>query len=263
MREATVNSILARAATTARIAAGDDPFQSPNEEVRLLVNELRTLGDDLASEYPWPQLKRFWLFDGAGQILNPEDGLPAGPSIQVRDFGIPQEESEWRGYRLPDDWYGFVANTAFDRGETWPMFGPASPERWAWTTGRAYNPVINEWRIIDREVAILPRPVDEDVLSFEYQSTAWVRFAEPPTGDVDGRGMSFVSGADTLLFDRRVLEAGTVLRYKEAKGLMADAERMRFQRLLAQSKGLGTGTSRMPLGTDTYVSNIPDTGFGE
>lgn len=152
---------------------------------------LQTAGEELASAYPWEFLAR-------------EHQIVTGPA----------DDNE---YDLPADFAGLLDQTAWDRSNNVPIFGPLSAQDWTYLRGRNLQAqtIYAQFRITDGKFKIFPEEVPEGLdLNFEYQSTQWnTDGAVPPT-----YSDTVSTGSDKPLFDRTLITRYLKVKWLEAKG---------------------------------------------
>lgn len=242
MAYATAGEIIGRAAVRsgavamnqAQIAAFD-PFGSVDQNILLMVDLLRDLGDDLKSRLPPGLIK-------TGTILT---ALAAN------------------SYPLPADYVSMVPGTAWEG--TTELNGPI---------GQAYSAYLQAWTAgatveipyEQRGPSIyFPVPPDNGLtITFRYVSSYWVMSNGATAGD-----KAYPTAAlDTVLFDDALTVLGLRLRFREAKGFDTMADLDRYNERLETVKGQVSGAPVLDLGGQRTgirwldESNLPDTGYG-
>lgn len=119
----------------------------------------------------------------------------------------------------------FVTNdTIWNLALRMPVFGPLSPQNWTQQKAMFYQGPWNQYRIFDDQIHFLPTPVAGQACSFEYTTKYWT---------VAGTSEEFVSDTDSPLLDEKVMVAGLIWRFRQAKGLDFQADLTKYTRLVA------------------------------
>lgn len=105
-----------------------------------------------------------------------------------------------------------IGNTIWDRTRKLPAYGSMTPEEWqtyqAWGTTSPFP----KYRVRGGLLLLMPVPTAGDSYYFEYQSANWCT-SSGGTGQT-----AFAADADVGLLDEKLLTAGLIWRWKQAKG---------------------------------------------
>ena len=223
-----------QALTPAQIATLD-PFASSDQNVVLLLDLLRSVGADLASEVK------------AGLYKDATITTAGGAS----------------SYLFPDDLAEMVEQT------TWtgslPLLGPVNPQGAAYlkawnATGTIYLPFQVQARVVIFPVV----PADGTVITYQYVSSYWVQSVGATSGDKAAPTVS----TDVVLFDDELVIRALRLRFRELKGFDTATDLKLYQDQLVSVKGANTPGQVLSLngnGFGPYLvdeRNMPYTQWG-
>ena len=239
---APANDILNRVAAEVGLEPIADPYGSSKQEFKQMTYLLNVAGEELSQLYQW-------------EFLN-------------KQHNIVTQSGDSGDYPLPDDYLYLTNQTAWERSQNVPVFGPLSAQEWQALLGRdlVTETIYPSFRIADGLFKLFPfpPPVGLDIY-FEYVSRCWVQDSTDPSQCQD----RVKTGADTPLFDRTLLSRYLKVKFLEAKGLdtakaQADLNQM-FDSLGSHDKGApvlsaGRGCSGYPY-LDGFWS-VPDSGYG-
>lgn len=237
----TADAILNKVAAEVGLTPVSDPFGSSDASFIQLKYLLNTAGDELAALYPW-------------QVLS-------------REHNVLTTAVDVGNYPLPTDFARIVDNTAWNRTEDLPMFGPLSSQEWQALQGRAVTNIINlGWRINEGEINIYPyNPVGIVAdLYFEYISNCWL---------VATNGTTYKNEAtvntDIILYDRTLISRYVKLKFLMARGLDASGAQDDFNQIYEMLTGADKGAGTLNAGNDTTTypfinayRNIGNSNFG-
>lgn len=173
------------------VAANADPT---TVQLKMLVQRV---GDEVAREHDWSDLMVPRTFTASGS--SPEPSEP------------------------PNDWERFATNAViWNNSRLWQLNGPVDVQTWQRNTVIHTNPVPQIWRIQSGHLAIYPNNVGETI-SYFYLSANWINLAG------GGTSATWVADGDTAILPERIIELGTVWRWKRAKGLDFALERETYK----------------------------------
>lgn len=170
-------------------------------------------------------------------------------------------------YPLPIDFHYMIPQTQWDRTNDVPIAGPLSPQQWTYLKGRdlVSSTIYASFRPVNGELALFPTPPPDGIdVTFEYQSTNWVRNAN----DTDYTRRVEASG-DSPLLPPSLVRAFLKAKFLGAKGFQTVTAQEAVSYFLesagAKDKGapilnMGRGGSRFPYLNPWY--NLPDTKYG-
>lgn len=218
----------------------DNPFDSTNENILLLVRLLKSVGQELVLEREWSWLYKEHIFSTADDVTT---------------------------YALPADFRRMVNQTGWNRTTQFPLAGPLSPQEWQYTKGYGTN----------FSISILFRPWQQlfqinpsgdvppgETIAYEYISSYWVQ----PTGEAEATLDAPADQEDTLLFPRLLLVRGLKLSFLRARGFDTTSAEADYQRTLDAESSADSPAAVLALdGADEDIpridaSNAPDTGYG-
>ena len=205
---ATVTEIVNEAALEMGVAddAVADPFDESGAIYKQLLQNLKSLGQDMVREFAWSQLLKEGRFTTDGE------------------FG----END-----LPTDFDRFVDGTLNDRNSGWPA-APIGPQGWQAIKARtALGPINLQVRLQGAIFKSLPVTALADVY-YEYVSAYWIQTSDALTEpDTDAPG----DGSHRVWFDRRLMVAGLKCRWLEDRERAAAAAALRvFEDALSRAK---------------------------
>lgn len=224
MAYATAGEIIGRAAVQCGILtlspsqiAAFDPYAQTEQGVVLMVDLLRTLGDELAS-----QVKAH--LQAEGSILT------AGAATS---------------YDLPVDFGEFMDDTGWERGTGQRLFGPVTPQYEhylkAWMSGAQVD---LPYRLQGLRITFPVDPGDGRTINFGYVSRYWARASG---STAPGTKAYPEARTDVVLFDAALCVLGLKLAYLEAKGFDTTSALALYQRRLEHVKGAVAGGPTLSL----------------
>ena len=239
---APANDILNRVAAEVGLQPVADPYGSKLPEFEQMTYLLNIAGEELSQLYPW-------------EFLN-------------KQHSFTTVDTDSGDYPLPDDFLYLLNQTAWERTENVPLFGPLSSQEWQALLGRdlVTETIYTSFRISDGLFRIFPRPPPSgQEIFYEYVSRCWVIDSTAPDQCQD----RVKSGADTPLFDRTLLSRYLKVKFLEAKSLdttkaQADLNQM-FESLGSHDKGAPVLSAGGGRGAYPYLDgfwSVPDSGFG-
>jgi len=164
----------------------------------------------------------------------------------------------------PADFDRQIDRTHWDKSKHWEMLGPSTPQQQEWLRSGwiSTGPRIRYWYKGGR-FQIWPPLGSTESLSYEYQSTFWVR----ATGATAVSKSAFAVDTDTCIFPDPLMEALIRLKYFEVKGFDTTALKLDYdmQLDLAKAHDAGSNTLNMaPRRSNPLIGwdNIPDSGYG-
>lgn len=240
----TANTILNRVAAEVGLEPAADPWSYTDDSFQQLRYLINTAGEELAWLYPW-------------QFLVKEH------SITTDSTTYPDGK-----YPLPSDFLYLLNQTAWDRTNDVPLYGPLSPQDWQHLLGRdlVSNTIYVSFRINGDELWLFPQPPNDNLsLKFEYVSRNWC--FDSATGNTYDSEIK--TGADIPEYDRTLLSRYVKVKFLEAKGFdttkaQADLNQV-FNMLTGRNKAapilsVSGGGRQFPY-LDGFHS-VPDTGYG-
>lgn len=238
----TANNIINRAAAEIGLTPAIDPYSSPDDAYGQLRAFLNTAGEELCTAYPW-------------EFLN-------------ANHQVTTADTDSGDYPLPSDFLYMIPQTGWEQTNRTPLFGPLSPQDWAYLEGRklASNTIYASFRLREGLFSIFPQPPPNGLdINFQYQSKNWVR---DDSGGTPVYSDLVTTGTQVPLFDKVLLSRYLKVKYYEAKGFDSSKAQADFNSLFAmltnQDKtggiiNAGRGGRGFP-----YLDyrNAPDTNYG-
>lgn len=239
---APANDILNRVAAEVGLEPVADPYGSSKQEFKQMTYLLNVAGEELSQLYPWEFL--------------------------ANQHGFVTQAGDSGSYDLPSDYLYLINQTAWERTQNVPVFGPVSSQEWQALLGRdlVTDTIYPAFRIADGKFKLFPFPPPAGLdIYFEYSSRNWVI----DSTNSDQTQDRIKTGADTPLFDRTLLSRYLKVKFLEAKGLdttkaQADLNQM-FDSLGSHDKGapvLSAGRGRTTYPYLDGFNSVPDTGYG-
>lgn len=236
---ATANDILNQVGVEVGLEPVTDPFSSSDQSYRQMRYLINTAGEELSQAYPWEFLRK--------EATITSDGSTA--------------------YDLPSDFLYIMNQTAWDRTNDRPVYGPLSAQDWSYLEGRdltSGGTMYVNFRLKGDQISLYPTDTTGTTIAYEYITRNWVLDSTTGTTYID----EIQTGADQPLFNRTLLARMVKVKFLEAKGFdttkaQADLNQS-FQLLIARNKGapiLNTTSmrSKNPL---LGSQSVPDTGYG-
>jgi hypothetical protein len=138
--------------------------------------------------------------------------------------------------------YKFIQNnTIWDRSNRRPIFGPLSPQQWAFQKGWYAVGPYSQYRIENGNILFQPVPPSGNNCAFEYVTKAWV---------TDGvtTYTSFTNDLQTSLLDEELLKLGLVYRWKQSKGLEYSENKVEYEDSVNQAIARDTPKPMLNMG---------------
>jgi len=238
---ATVNTVMNRAGAEVGLDPVDDPYASSAQHWLQMRYLLQTAGEELAWAYEWEFLKQ---------------------NFQVTTSSLDSGE-----YDLPADFMYMIDQTGWERSNNVPLFGPLSAQDWTYLQGRDLvdRTIYASFRVFDGKFNIFPSPPPDGLdITFEYQSTYWVRDAV----DVNVFTSEITNGSEVLLFDRTLVSRYLKLKWLDSKGFDTTKAQTDFNQIFGFQTGRDKGAEILSAGGRPgfpYLNgwtNIASTGYG-
>ena len=238
---ATATNIINAVAADVGLSAVSDPFSSGDQNYTQLISLLNRAGDELTMQYTW-------------QFL-------------MTSYAINVVATDTGEYDLPADFLRFIPQTLWDTTNQRPLVGPLQPYQWASLEADNVNAMISwGYRVRNGRFDLYPNnPTGRAAnITFEYVSNKWVM-------DSDGSTLknSVVTGNDTPLYHRNLIEAYLKLKWYISKNMDATAAQDDFNQVFGLLTGADTGGAVLDAGGGSddfpYINmfrNVSDTGYG-
>lgn len=241
-RQETAGTIINRCAVEVGLSSVADPFSTTDAGFTQLTELLNVAGAELSELRPWTELIVELAIDTDTDITNDNE------------------------YALPTDYDRIVLQTAWDRTNDLPIYGPLNPQDWSYLLGRnlASNTIYVCYRIYNGVIEFFPDPVPTGRnLHFEYISRNWAETS-------GGTGIDRCTDtSDVVKLDPLLMQKFLKVKYLDAKGLPSQAARMEFENVLINRFGNDNGVPVLNAGGNfrgyPYLNgfwNTPDTNFG-
>jgi len=209
---------------------------STDLQVIQLLGLLNTEGRELAarSSLGWQALIQEKVFT---TITQQDQGPLVGGSI----------------LQASDNYRHILNETIWNRSKRIPMFGPRAPRVWQGFVALTFAGPFGEYRIRGGHLLILPVPIANDTVAFEYVTRNWVQ-------SFDGSTFSDKIKADTdiPLLDAEIIQAGLRWRWLRAKRLDYAEEFNTYESRVIDALARDGTKARLSLGGDALAdSRIP------
>lgn len=219
----------------------ENPYESTNENILLLVRLLKSIGQELVLEREWSWLLKEYTFQTAADVTT---------------------------YPMPTGFRRMVNQTGWDRTTRFPLAGPLSPQEWQYTKGYGTNFSISilfrPWQQLFQVNPAGDVPADETI-AYEYVSSYWVQ----PLGETSATLDMPSAQSDTLLFPRLLLVRGLKLAFLRARGFDTTSAEADYERTLDAESGADSPAAVLSIdGSSGNVrrideNNAPDSGYGQ
>lgn len=221
-----------------------DPFGESDPAYAQMVALLNSAGMELLEENAWGNMRRQEEFT-TDAVTSP-DGV----------------------YPLPADYNYMIDQTGWERTQAVPLFGPTSPQMWAYLLGRnlVTSTIYAQFRITEDSLYLFPQPPPDGLqIAYEYISDNWVNVNGAP-GEYSNTA---VNGADIILYPYLLMQRLLKARFLQARGFDNSVALNEFLASLESWKGKDKGAPVLNAGNCGYgfpyldpYRNTPDTGYG-
>ena len=164
-------------------------------------------------------------------------------------------------YAVPSDFDRVIADTMWDQTNDTKVNGPdvAQIDRWRQQSTTGAASIRLNYRLIGSNIQLWPTPTAVATIGYEYISTKWARSSSSVAQT------EFLADTDTTVFDPYLLIKGLKWRFRSAKKMNAEAEKIEYENYLEMCKGKESGETLNMEGSygSQFISmdNVPDTGF--
>lgn len=223
----TVLSVAQEVSKVVGLEVPTELFSATNREMVELRGIVQEMADRIVSSYDWQLLSRIHSIAGDGSTIS---------------------------WDLPPDYARMlIKSQVWSTAIETPLSHIEGLDRWLGLDIQSFDFVINAWTIYGGQIHIKPALASTATAKFFYQSNLAIA---PSSGS---NKTDFSADDDTFRLDERLLQLGTIWRWKAAKGQayseeMEDYEEAK-ERLIAKDKGsriLRVGEVRMP--TDARIA---------
>ena len=240
----TAQQIISQVAVEVGLRKTSDPFAESDPAYEQMVFLSNSCGQELLMEVEWGILRREEEFvtDAA---TNPE--------------GI---------YDLPADYEYMIDQTGWEQTQRVPLFGPASPQFWAYLKGRnlVTSTIYAQFRLTEGKLYLFPQPPPDGlVIQYEYISNNWVAAGDDPGAYRN----SVETSGDTILYNAYLFERLLKLRFLEARGFDTEKASDTYATALENWKGNDKSAPILNAAGGGWqypylepLRNTPDSGFG-
>ena len=243
MKFKTAGDLINQVAVEAGLPKSTDPYASIDPAMVQLVALLSTCGNELFEEFDWQTLRREVTI-----------------TTKSTDSGI---------YPLPADFAYMIPQTGWERTGNNPLFGPLSPQTWAYLKGRdlVSSTIYASFRLTEGKLYIFPQPPPAGLnITYEYISTNWVMDSQNPGNYLDAPARA----SDTVLYIPRVISRLLKLRFLQARGFANEKETDDFLTTVEHWKGRDKSSPVLNAGGGSYGypylnpwDNVADTRYGD
>lgn len=127
----------------------------------------------------------------------------------TKEHQITTTATETQAGAMPSDFSRFVNNTFFNRSRNYPVEGPVDPKDWQQYKADNFVGPYQLFRVRGDDMMLMPIPLANEDLAFEYVSKNWVADDKAEMNADD----------DTPLLDEELITLGCIWRYLSAKSL--------------------------------------------
>lgn len=156
------------------------------EEAITLLRYAKKVGNQIMKAAPWQALRMEKTFTALGQ--------------------------ETQTSILPDDFDRFVAETFWDRSNTYLYSGPVSAVEWQGLKAKSYTGPIRKFAYRGDSILVIPAPAGGETLAFEYISKNW---CESSGGAAQA---TWAADTDVALIDEELHTLGVIFEYLDGDG---------------------------------------------
>lgn len=240
----TATQIIDQVAVEVGLRKVPDPFAESDPAYGQLIALLSSAGMELLEEAAWGILRREEEFT-TDAATNP-DGI----------------------YDLPDDYAYMIDQTGWEQTQRVPLFGPASPQYWAYLKGRnlVTSTIYAQFRLTENKLYLFPQPPPDDLLiQYEYISDNWVNVNGTP-----GEYSNVIQNpADVVLYPFLLAQRLLKLRFLEARGFDTEKANDEYLFTLESWRGKDKSAPILNAGQGGWqypylepLRNTPDSGYG-
>lgn len=228
------------------LETASDPFTTNTQEMIQLRTLLTNCGRELYNKYQWQQFVKSYSFSTGA--VPPTDGIFQLPS----DFAYLINQTGWTPNNL---------------GLGLPLGGPYTEQQWSAIVAQnlAASTIYIGFKISEGTIHVLPAPPPASTtITFEYVSRDWVQVL----GVAANTATKVANASDIVMFEPVLIVKMLAARYKQAKGLDANASLEQFAAAFSSATGLNAPAPVVNMATynlfpllNTYT-NTPPTGYG-
>lgn len=220
----TLLTLIQNVAVKAGISQPDTVISNLNVEVQELLAFAQEEGRELCGRTNWQMLRTEKVFSALAQ--------------------------ESQTAMIPSDFHHFVNQTFWNRTRRLPLKGPYSPQDWQRLKATSSHPSVNCFTYRGGNILITPSPTLNDTLAYEYISNTFCQ----TSGAV--AQAAWAADTDTGILSEALMELGTLLRWKMAKGLPFDTDMAKYETQVTLTAGYDS-----PLSTTHMAGNGMMYGF--
>lgn len=142
--------------------------------------------------------------------------------------------------------YRFITNnTIWDRSNRRPIFGPLTPQQWAFQKGWYAVGPYSQYRVENGNILFQPIPAAGNTCAFEYVTRAWVT-------DGSSTYTEFTADTQTSLLNEELLKLGLLYRWKQVKGLDYSENKIEYEDRVNQAIARDTPKSILNMSPLSY-----------
>ena len=240
----TANAIISQVAVEVGLRKTSDAFAESDPAYEQMIYLANSCGNELLIEAEWGELRREKAFT-TDAATNP-DGI----------------------YDLPADFEYMIDQTGWERKENVPLFGPLSPQGWAYLIGRdlVNYTIYASFRLTQGKLYLFPQPPPDGLeIAYEYVSNNWVRAGD----QADTWRNEIQAAGDTVLYQPYLFERLLKLRFLEARGFDTAKASDAYITALENWKGNDKSAPILNAANEGWkyplldpLRNLPDTNYG-
>ena len=207
-------------------------FASTDQQVIQLRSLMNQEGADLADKLNWQDLQTEWNFD------------TVATAVQTS--------------AIASDFDRIINGTMWDRTSDRPVYGPLNALEWQREkAGPTFTSVYYAFRIRGNDMLITPTPTAGLSIYYEYVTNQWATDTTGATGKT-----AMTADDDVAKLSEEIITLGVIWRFKQAKGLMYDQEKMTYDDEIAQTMARDGGSPILNLSYTMpyrrYQPNVPE-----
>lgn len=244
-RYKSATDIINQVAVETGLRKSTDPFADSDTAYAQMISLLNSAGMELLEESEWGNMRRQEEF--------------------VTDVGTNPDGI----YDLPDDYNYMINQTGWERTQRVPLFGPTSPQMWAYLLGRnlVTSTIYAQFRLTENKLYLFPQPPPDGLrIAYEYISDGWVNV----NGESGQYSNQVENSGDIVLYPYLLVQRLLKTRFLQARGFDTTVALNEYLASLESWKAKDKGAPVLNAGNGGYgfpyidpYRSTPDTGYGQ